>query len=123
MRGDPAEIRRPTRHHMLDHRRELARAGADIPGAGSVRRVVDGMGWRGDDETCLGESEGRIHMPGEGTAAAVVRQFGVWVAEKTRLPLVYVDERYSSAVISAKRGEVIDDRAAAIILQQYFDTH
>jgi len=33
-----------------------------------------------------------------------------------------VDERYSSAVISAKRGEVIDDRAAAIILQQYFDS-
>jgi putative Holliday junction resolvase len=38
------------------------------------------------------------------------------------LPVELVDERYSSAVISAKRGEVIDDRAAAIILQQYFDT-
>ena len=38
-----------------------------------------------------------------------------------RLPVVLVDERYSSAVIVAKRGEVIDDRAAAIILQQYFD--
>ena len=37
------------------------------------------------------------------------------------LPVTLVDERYSSAVISAKRGEVIDDRAAAIILQQYFD--
>ena len=32
-----------------------------------------------------------------------------------------VDERYSSAVIAAKRGEVIDAKAAAIILQQYFD--
>jgi putative Holliday junction resolvase len=39
------------------------------------------------------------------------------------LPVELVDERYSSAVITAKRGEVIDDRAAAIILQQYFDTH
>lgn len=34
---------------------------------------------------------------------------------------VLVDERYSSAVIKQQRGEVIDDRAAAIILQQYFD--
>ncbi|WP_394777412.1 Holliday junction resolvase RuvX [Undibacterium sp.] len=32
-----------------------------------------------------------------------------------------VDERYSSAVISAKRGERIDAQAAALILQQYFD--
>lgn len=36
---------------------------------------------------------------------------------------VLVDERYSSAVLEAKRGEVIDARAAAIILQQYFDDH
>ena len=32
-----------------------------------------------------------------------------------------VDERYSSAVLHAERGERIDDQAAAIILQQYFD--
>ena len=32
-----------------------------------------------------------------------------------------VDERYTSAVIPAKRGEVIDAQAAALILQQYFD--
>ena len=32
-----------------------------------------------------------------------------------------VDERYSSAVIPAKRGALIDAQAAAIILQQYFD--
>ncbi len=32
-----------------------------------------------------------------------------------------VDERYSSAVLNGKRGEKIDDQAAAIILQQYFD--
>lgn len=34
---------------------------------------------------------------------------------------ILVDERYSSAVIAHRRGELIDDRAAAIILQQYFD--
>jgi len=34
---------------------------------------------------------------------------------------VLADERYSSVVIKQQRGEVIDDRAAAIILQQYFD--
>ena len=34
---------------------------------------------------------------------------------------VLVDERYSSAVLNAKRGERIDDQAAALILQQYFD--
>ena len=36
---------------------------------------------------------------------------------------VLVDERYSSAVISHQRGDLIDDQAAAIILQQYFDDH
>jgi len=39
------------------------------------------------------------------------------------LPVTLVDERYSSAVIGGKRGEVIDAQAAAIILQQYFDEH
>lgn len=34
---------------------------------------------------------------------------------------VLVDERYSSSVLNAKRGERIDDQAAALILQQYFD--
>jgi putative Holliday junction resolvase len=34
-----------------------------------------------------------------------------------------VDERYSSAVIAQRRGDVIDAQAAAIILQQYFDEH
>lgn len=34
-----------------------------------------------------------------------------------------VDERYSSAVLSQRRGEVIDAKAAAIILQQYFNEH
>lgn len=34
-----------------------------------------------------------------------------------------VDERYSSAVLSQRRGDVIDAEAAAIILQQYFNEH
>lgn len=34
-----------------------------------------------------------------------------------------VDERYSSAVLGQKKGELIDAQAAAIILQQYFDEH
>src|SRR3569832_1500183 len=34
-----------------------------------------------------------------------------------------VDERYSSAVISQRRDELIDAKAAAIILQQYFDEY
>ena len=32
-----------------------------------------------------------------------------------------VDERYSSAVLTGRRGEAIDDQSAALILQQYFD--
>jgi putative Holliday junction resolvase len=35
---------------------------------------------------------------------------------------VLVDERYSSAVLQQARGEHVDDRSAAIILQQYFDS-
>lgn len=37
------------------------------------------------------------------------------------VPSILVDERYSSAVLHARRGERIDDQAAALILQQYFD--
>jgi putative Holliday junction resolvase len=32
-----------------------------------------------------------------------------------------VDERYSSAVLTQRRGEHLDSKAAAVILQQYFD--
>jgi putative Holliday junction resolvase len=51
------------------------------------------------------------------------RKFANQLNGRFNLPVVLVDERYSSAVISAKRGEVIDDRAASIILQQYFDEY
>lgn len=67
----------------------------------------------------------------EGTAAATVRQFGEWVTTTTKVPLVFIDERYSSAeaeLLIWKRGESpskrkqpLDSLAAQIILQSYLD--
>lgn len=51
------------------------------------------------------------------------RRFANQLHGRYNLPVELVDERYSSAVIQARRGDVIDDKAAAIILQQYFDDH
>ena len=51
------------------------------------------------------------------------RRFANQLHGRFNLPVTLVDERYSSAVIQAKRGEIIDAKAAAIILQQYFDDH
>ena len=51
------------------------------------------------------------------------RRFANQLHGRFSLPVTLVDERYSSAVIQAKRGEIIDAKAAAIILQQYFDDH
>jgi putative Holliday junction resolvase len=51
------------------------------------------------------------------------RRFANQLHGRFGLPVELVDERYSSAVIPAKRGEIIDAKAAAIILQQYFDDH
>jgi putative Holliday junction resolvase len=51
------------------------------------------------------------------------RRFANQLHGRFNLPVELVDERYSSAVIQAKRGEIIDAKAAAIILQQYFDDH
>lgn len=50
------------------------------------------------------------------------RKFANQLHGRFNLPVELVDERYSSAVIQARRGEIIDDKAAAIILQQYFET-
>lgn len=49
------------------------------------------------------------------------RRFANQLHGRFNVATVLVDERYSSAVISHQRGDRIDDRAAAIILQQYFD--
>ena len=51
------------------------------------------------------------------------RRFANQLHGRFGLPVELVDERYSSAVIQSKRGEIIDAKAAAIILQQYFDDH
>lgn len=51
------------------------------------------------------------------------RRFANQLHGRFGLPVELVDERYSSAVIASKRGEIIDAKAASIILQQYFDDH
>lgn len=51
------------------------------------------------------------------------RRFANQLHGRFSLPVELVDERYSSVVIPQKRGEIIDAKAAAIILQQYFDAH
>jgi putative Holliday junction resolvase len=65
-----------------------------------------------------------MHPDGaEHEMTARARKFANQLHGRFNLPVELVDERYSSAVITAKRGELIDDRAAAIILQQYFDAN
>lgn len=51
------------------------------------------------------------------------RRFANQLSGRCNLPVILVDERYSSAVIKARRFDVIDALAASIILQQYFDDH
>lgn len=51
------------------------------------------------------------------------RRFANQLHGRFDVTTVLVDERYSSAVITHQRGDLIDDQAAAIILQQYFDDH
>ncbi len=51
------------------------------------------------------------------------RRFANQLHGRFNLPVTLVDERYSSAVIQSRRGEIIDAKAASIILQQYFDDH
>lgn len=49
------------------------------------------------------------------------QRFGNQLHGRFGVKVVMVDERYSSAVLHAKQGERIDDQAAAVILQQFFD--
>lgn len=51
------------------------------------------------------------------------RRFANQLQGRFAVPVQLVDERYSSAVLSQRRGELIDAQAAAIILQQFFDDH
>jgi putative Holliday junction resolvase len=73
-----------------------------------------------------------VHMSGdEGGKAREARAFGQWVAETTKLPVTYWDERHSSAVAesyllsaelsSKKRKARLDKVAAQIFLQSFLD--
>lgn len=67
----------------------------------------------------------------EARPARLARQIGDAVGARTALPVTYIDERYSSVeaerqlieagVSRARRKEVIDQAAAAIILQSFLD--
>jgi putative Holliday junction resolvase len=73
-----------------------------------------------------------VHLDGrEGIKAAAARAFGEWLGAATGLPVVYFDERFSTAQAEAalwdaglthKRRKSRRDRVAAqIILQAYLD--
>ena len=75
-----------------------------------------------------------INMDGtEGERALKTREFGDLLAQKTGLPIKYLDERLTSAsaermLIEAdmrreKRKQVIDKISATIILQNYLDIY
>ena len=51
------------------------------------------------------------------------RRFANQLNGRFGVTTVLVDERYSSAVIPQRRGELVDAQAAAIILQQYFNDY
>ena len=51
------------------------------------------------------------------------RRFANQITGRFGVVTVLVDERYTSAVFSASHGEHVDSQAAALILQQFFDTH
>jgi putative Holliday junction resolvase len=51
------------------------------------------------------------------------RRFANQLSGRFGVSTIMVDERYSSAVIPHRRGDVIDAEAAAIILQQYFNDY
>lgn len=51
------------------------------------------------------------------------RRFANQLQGRYAIPVVLVDERYTSAVLPQRRGVAVDSEAAALILQQYFDQH
>ena len=90
---------------------------AKLVGDKAVDRIVVGLPYE------LDGSEDR--------SARLARQIGVAMGERTGLPVVYVDERYSSVaaermligrgVSRKKRDQVIDQAAAVVILQSWLD--
>ena len=49
------------------------------------------------------------------------KRFANQLRGRYNIDVILVDERYSSVIIPRRHGEIIDDQAAVIILQQYFD--
>ena len=49
------------------------------------------------------------------------RRFANQLHGRYGVAIVLIDERFSSAILMQQRGAHVDDRAAAVILQQYFD--
>jgi putative Holliday junction resolvase len=73
-----------------------------------------------------------VHMSGEeGAKAKEAREFGAWLARLTGLPVLYWDERLTTAearqflagsgLSARKRKERLDRVAAQILLQSYLD--
>jgi putative Holliday junction resolvase len=73
-----------------------------------------------------------VHMSGsEGGKAAEARRFGEWCAETAGLPVVYWDERFTSAmaenhlrnsaVPAKRRKQHLDKLAAQFMLQSFLD--
>lgn len=73
-----------------------------------------------------------MHVSGEeGQSARQAREYGAWLAELTQLPLVFWDERYTSAAAEdhmlgidmtrKQRKRRVDMVAAQIFLQAYLD--
>ena len=96
---------------------EDARRLAAVVAAHQVRGIVVGL---------------PVHMSGEeGGQAREARAFGEWVAQVTKLPVKYWDERHSSAIAEAhllaaelsskKRKARLDKVAAQIFLQSFLD--
>ncbi|MCM0045793.1 MAG: Holliday junction resolvase RuvX [Burkholderiaceae bacterium] len=51
------------------------------------------------------------------------RRFANQLHGRYGLPSLLVDERYTSAVLTQRRGQHVDSDAAALILEQYFEQH
>ena len=74
-----------------------------------------------------------VHMSGdEGGSAKLAREYGMWIAAETGLPLRFFDERYTSSIAEQilleanltrkKRKERLDKLAAQILLQSYLES-
>ena len=104
---------------IIDHRNRAADVArvAELARKHEAERIVIGLPLM----TVSGE---------EGEQARLTRRFGDDLAAAIAIPIVYQDERYSSATadtaapIPPARGgrkRHLDDRAAAVILQSYID--